>query len=125
GEDWTMTSNLIPLVMKAALNKVPYVKIFGTDYPTPDGTAIRDYIHVVDLAVAHIKAIEYLSLNRQSAAYNLGRGKGSSVREVINMAKRVSGVDFPVELVSRRPGDPATIWADSSKAERELGWKTQ
>lgn len=125
GEDWSVTSNLIPLVMKTALGKAPSVKVFGTDYPTPDGTAIRDYIHVVDLAIAHVKALEYLSLNQQSVAYNLGTGRGSSVQEVIDMAKHVSRVDFPVERVSRRPGDPAAIWANSSKAERELGWKTQ
>jgi len=125
GEDWTITSNLIPLVMKAALNKAPCVKIFGTDYPTRDGTAIRDYIHVVDLAVAHVDALEHLFLTRQSTAYNLGTGNGSSVQEVIDMTKRVSGVDFPVELAPRRPGDPAAIWADSSKAEQELGWKAQ
>ncbi len=125
GEDWTITSNLIPLVMKAALNKAPCVKIFGTDYPTHDGTAIRDYIHVVDLAVAHVEALEHLILTRQSTAYNLGTGNGSSVQEVIDMTKRVSGVDFPVELAPRRQGDPAAIWADSSKAEQELGWKAQ
>ncbi len=125
GEDWTVTSNLIPLVMKAALGVVPSVKIFGTDYPTPDGTAIRDYIHVVDLAVAHVEALEHLMRTQQSTAYNLGTGKGRSVREVIEMAKRISEVDFRVDLAPRRVGDPAAIWADSSKAERELGWKTQ
>jgi UDP-glucose-4-epimerase GalE len=125
GEDWTVTSNLIPLVMKAALGVVPSVKLFGTDYPTPDGTAIRDYIHVVDLAVAHVDALEHLMRTSQSTAYNLGTGKGRSVQEVIDLTKRVSGVDFRVELAPRRPGDPAAIWADSSKAERELGWKTR
>ena len=125
GEDWTVTSNLIPLVMKAALGVVPAVKLFGTDYPTPDGTAIRDYIHVVDLAVAHVEALEHLMRTQQSTAYNLGTGNGRSVREVIELAKRVSGVDFRVDLAPRRPGDPAAIWADKSKAERELGWKTR
>lgn len=125
GEDWTVTSNLIPLVMKAALGVVPSVKIFGTDYPTPDGTAIRDYIHVVDLAVAHVEALEHLMRTQQSTAYNLGTGKGRSVREVIELAKRISEVDFHVDLAPRRPGDPAAIWADSSKAGRELGWKAQ
>lgn len=125
GEDWTMTSNLIPLVIKAALGKAPCVKILGTDYQTHDGTAIRDYIHVVDLAVAHVEALEHLTLTQESTAYNLGTGKGSSVQEVVDMAKRISKVDFPVELHPRRPGDPAAIWADSTKAERELGWKAQ
>lgn len=123
GEDWTVTSNLIPLVMKAALGVVPSVKLFGTDYPTPDGTAIRDYIHVVDLAVAHVEALERLQRTSQSTAYNLGTGKGRSVREVIELTKRISGVDFRVEFAPRRPGDPAAIWADSSKAERELEWR--
>jgi len=124
GEDWTVTSNLIPLVMKAALGVVPSVKVFGTDYPTPDGTAIRDYIHVVDLAVAHVEALEHVMRTRQSTAYNLRTGEGRSVRKVIELAKRISGVDFRVDAAPRRPGDPSAIWADSSKAERELGWKT-
>ena len=123
GEDWTVTGNLIPLVMKAALGKVPSAKIFGTDYPTPDGTAIRDYIHVVDLAVAHVKALEYITQTHKSTAYNLGTGVGSSVKEVIDLTKRISGVDFKVELLPRRPGDPVSIYADSHKAQAELGWK--
>ena len=125
GEDWSVTTNLIPLVMKAAVGKAPCVKIFGTDYPTRDGTAVRDYIHVVDLARAHVQALENLIRTQRSTAYNLGTGKGSTVREVIETSKRVSGVDFPVELAPRRPGDPAAIWADSSKAERELGWRAR
>jgi UDP-glucose 4-epimerase len=125
GENWNTTQNLIPLVMKAACGQAPSARIFGTDYPTPDGTAIRDYIHVVDLAVAHVKALEHVMHTNQSTAYNLGTGIGSSVQEVIDTARCVSGVDFPVERVGRRPGDPAAIWADSSKAERELDWKAQ
>lgn len=125
GEDWSVTANLIPLVMKAAVGKTSSVKVFGTDYPTRDGTAIRDYIHVVDLAVAHVKALEHLMQTNQSTAYNLGTGVGSTVQEVVDTAKRVSGVDFNVEYVGRRPGDPVAIWADSSKAERELNWKAQ
>ncbi len=125
GEDWTVTGNLIPLVMKAALDKVPSAKIFGTDYPTPDGTAIRDYIHVVDLAVAHVKALEYVVRTGKSTAYNLGTGVGSSVKEVIDLTKKISGVDFKVELLPRRPGDPVSIYADSRKARAELDWKTQ
>lgn len=125
GEDWNVTMNLIPLVMKAALGKVPSVKVFGIDYPTRDGTAIRDYIHVVDLAIAHVEALEYLLRTQSSTVYNLGTGYGSTVQEVITVTKNISGVDFPVELAPRRPGDPAAIWADSSKAERELGWKAK
>lgn len=125
GEDWSTTLNLVPLVMKAALGKTSEVKIFGTDYPTPDGTAIRDYIHVVDLAVAHVLALEYLLKEQQTSVFNLGTGKGSSVREVIAATKAVSELDFKVEETERRPGDPAAIWADSSKAQAELGWKPQ
>jgi UDP-glucose-4-epimerase GalE len=125
GEDWTRTYNLIPIVMKAALGKAPSITVFGTDYPTPDGTAIRDYIHVVDLAVAHIKALEQIISTNQSTAYNLGTGVGHSVQEVITATKEISGVDFAVEYGPRRPGDPAAVWADCSKAERELGWKAQ
>ena len=125
GEDWNHTHNLIPLVMKAALGRAPSVTVFGTDYPTPDGTAIRDYIHVIDLAIAHIEALKHLMSTNQSTAYNLGTGKGHSVQEVVTATKRISGVDFPVEYGPRRPGDPTAIWADCSKAERELGWKAQ
>ncbi|HLI72109.1 MAG TPA: UDP-glucose 4-epimerase GalE [Ktedonobacteraceae bacterium] len=125
GENWDHTHNLIPLVMKAALGVAPSIGVFGTDYPTRDGTAIRDYIHVVDLATAHVKALEQLTREDRSTAYNLGTGTGYSVQEVVTAAKRVSGVDFKVEYQPRRPGDPAAIWADCSKAERELGWKAQ
>ncbi len=111
--------------MKAALGKAPSVKVFGTDYPTRDGTAVRDYIHVVDPTIAHVEALEYLLGTQRSTVYNLGTGYGSTVQEVITTAKNISGVDFPVELAPRRPGDPAAIWADSSKAERELGWKAK
>ncbi len=125
GEDWTITLNLIPLIMKAALGQAPSIKIFGTDYPTPDGTCIRDYVHVVDLAQAHVQALDFLVSHNRSAAFNLGTGQGSSIREVVETTRRVSGSNFKVEEVERRPGDPAAIWADSSKAERELGWKAQ
>ncbi len=125
GEDWTRTLNLVPLVMKAAEGRAPSVTVFGTDYPTPDGTAIRDYIHVVDLAIAHVKAVESLLKTRKSTAYNLGTGQGHSVKEVIDATKRISGVNFSVEYGPRRPGDPIAIYADRSKAERELGWKTE
>ncbi len=125
GEDWSVTLNLVPLVMKAALGIAPSVKVFGTDYPTADGTCIRDYIHVIDLATAHVRALEYLEQFNQSNQFNLGTGQGSSVRQVIDTTKRISGQDFVVEKIARRPGDPIAIWADSSKAERELNWKAK
>jgi UDP-glucose 4-epimerase len=125
GEDWRFSQNLIPVVMKAAVGCTPSITVFGTDYPTPDGTCIRDYIHVVDLAAAHVKALEYITQTDRSAAYNLGTGKGNSVQEVIDAAKRISGRDFKVEYGPRRPGDPTAIYADCRKAERELGWKAQ
>lgn len=125
GEDWDRTHNLIPLVMKAATGRNKSITVFGTDYPTPDGTAIRDYIHVVDLAVAHVKAVEQLLTEKRSTAYNLGVGTGYSVNEVITAAKRISGVDFKVEYGPRRAGDPAAIYADCRKSEQELGWKAQ
>src|SRR5262249_42879422 len=122
---WKYTQNLIPLVMKAAVGRTPSITVFGTDYSTSDGTCIRDYIHVVDLAVAHVKALEYIVRTDSSTAYNLGTGKGNSVQEGIDDAKRISGRDFKVEYGPRRPGDPAAIYADCSKAERDLGWKAQ
>ncbi len=125
GEDWTVTLNLVPLVMKAALGKTPLVKVFGTDYPTPDGTAIRDYIHVIDLADAHIKALEYLRAKDESNIFNLGTGHGSSVQQVIDTTKRVSGVDVPVEYAARRPGDPVAIYSDNTKVREVLGWLPQ
>lgn len=123
GEDPKVTLNLIPHVMKAALGQSPAVKVFGTDYPTRDGTAIRDYVHVLDLADAHLKALEYLQRHNQSEIFNLGTGSGFSVQEVIDAARRVTGVDIPVEYVGRRPGDPAVTGADRAKAQRLLGWQ--
>jgi UDP-glucose-4-epimerase GalE len=123
GEDWDHTYNLIPLVMKTALGQTDSIKVFGTDYPTRDGSAIRDYIHVVDLARAHVQALTQLLNTGKSNTYNLGSGKGNTVLEVIETAKQVSGVDFKVELLGRRLGDPAAIWADNTKAQRELGWQ--
>lgn len=125
GEDWDNTHNLIPLVMKAAVGRAPSITVFGTDYPTRDGTAIRDYIHVVDLATAHVKALEQIIETNRSTIYNLGTGTGSTVQEVVTLAKRISGRDFHVEYGPRRPGDPAAIWADASKAANELDWKAQ
>jgi UDP-glucose 4-epimerase len=123
GEDWTYTLNLVPLVMKAALGKIPEVSVFGTDYATPDGTAIRDYVHVEDLADAHLRALEYLEEGGKTTAVNLGTGTGSSVREVIDAARQASGVDIPVRDTDRRPGDPVAIYGDNRKAADVLGWR--
>jgi len=125
GEDWKVTLNLVPLVLKAAIGQAPKVQVFGTDYPTPDGSCIRDYIHVIDLAVAHVLSLEHVQQTNKTTAYNLGTGTGSSVKEVINTAKRITGVDFLAEEIARRAGDPVAIWADTSLAEKELGWKAQ
>jgi UDP-glucose 4-epimerase len=125
GEDWTFASNLIPLVMKAALGRSQGLKVFGTDYPTPDGTAIRDYIHVVDLANAHVMALDFLQAHGQAHVFNLGTGRGASVHEVIATALRITGAAIPVEYVGRRPGDPAAINADTLKAREVLGWQPQ
>ncbi len=122
GEDPSRVQNLVPLVMKAATGRAPAIKVFGTDYPTQDGTAIRDYIHVLDLADGHLKALDYLRAEARSDVFNLGTGKGSTVKEVIETAKRISGVAIPTELVGRRAGDPVAVWADNSKARRVLGW---
>jgi UDP-glucose 4-epimerase len=123
GEDWSAATNLIPLVMKAALGATPAIRVFGTDYPTPDGTAIRDYVHVADLAEAHVRALECLAAGERSFVVNLGTGHGASVAEVIAATARVSGRDVPVEYAPRRPGDMPAIWADSSQAAAILGWR--
>jgi UDP-glucose-4-epimerase GalE len=123
GEDWRQSLNLIPLVMKATLGKRPPVQVFGNDYPTPDGTCLRDYVHVDDLSRAHIAAFEKLATPGAAHFYNLGTGKPSSVREIINAVERVSGKKVPVKEGPRRAGDPPSLYADSTKAQRELGWK--
>ena len=122
GEDHTPETHLIPLALDAAAGRRPSLTVFGSDYDTPDGTCIRDYIHVTDLAAAHICALEALKGDRPSAAYNLGNGLGASVQEVIDTAQRVTGLPIPVVRGERRPGDPATLITDSSKAQQELGW---
>ncbi len=121
GEDHRPESHLIPLIVQAAMGKRPDIKIFGTDYETPDGTCIRDYIHVDDLCRAHLLALGKLD-ERPEQVYNLGNGQGYSVREVIETVKRVSGRDFNVVETERRPGDPAVLTSDATKARRELGW---
>ena len=115
--------HLIPIVLEAALGKRPYVEIYGTDYETPDGTGIRDYIHVSDLASAHVLALQYLERGGKSDVFNLGIGRGYSVREVVEICRRVTGREIPVREAPRRPGDPAVLVADPSKAMRELGWR--
>jgi UDP-glucose 4-epimerase len=123
GEDWNLSNNLIPLALKAALGLSPAFSIMGTDYPTRDGTCIRDFIHVSDLAEAHISALEKLKRDGESGIYNLGTGQGTTVREVVEMVRRVTGKNFPVRELPGRPGDPIAIWADSSKAQRDFGWQ--
>jgi UDP-glucose-4-epimerase GalE len=125
GEDWTVTLNLVPLVMKALLGRSPELKVFGTDYPTLDGTAIRDYIHVDDLADAHLRALGYLSDGGNSNVFNLGTGSGSTVRQVIAAAEKASGRAVPVADAPRRAGDPVALYSDSTKAEAVLGWSAR
>ncbi|MFN2542030.1 MAG: UDP-glucose 4-epimerase GalE [Chthoniobacterales bacterium] len=121
GEDHRVETHLIPNVLKAALGERPHVEIFGTDYDTPDGTCIRDYIHIVDLARAHILALT----TSQSACYNLGTGGGSSVREVIDCCRKITGRKIEALEKARRPGDPSRLIASSDKIKSELGWQPQ
>ena len=121
GEDHNPETHLIPLVLSVALGKRDRVTIFGDDYPTRDGTCVRDYIHVMDLAQAHILALR--ALDRGSRVYNLGNGRGFTVKEVIETAREVTGHPIPAEVGPRRPGDPATLIASSEKIRRELGWE--
>ena len=123
GEDHNPESHLIPLVLKTAQGIHSSVSIFGTDYDTPDGTCIRDYIHVCDLARAHVLALEHLYNGGSSKVYNLGSEHGFSVREIIDTAKKVTGKDFFVDEVARRPGDPAVLLASSAKIREELKWE--
>jgi len=124
GEDHEPESHIIPLVLDVALGRRAGIKIFGQDYPTPDGTCVRDYIHVLDLARAHLLAFEALK-ERDRLIYNLGNGVGFSVREVIESARRVTGHPIPVVEEPRRPGDPAVLIASSEKIGNELGWKPE
>ena len=121
GEDHDPETHLIPVVLEAALGKRPQVEVFGTDYPTPDGTCVRDYIHVEDLAEAHLLALEKLTPG-EGLKYNVGVGKGFSVREVIRTAEEVTGRSVPVKKGPRRPGDPPELVAAADKIRRELGW---
>ncbi len=121
GEDHDPETHLIPIAIQAAMGKRPHIEIFGTDYPTPDGTCIRDYVHVDDLATAHILALEKIAPGSQ-LAFNVGIGKGSSVREVIATVEAVSGKKVPVKPAPRRPGDPAELVANADRIRSELGW---
>jgi UDP-glucose 4-epimerase len=123
GELHQPESHLIPLILDVALGKRDDIKIFGTDYPTPDGTCIRDYIHVMDLADAHIKALEYLRKGGVSDVFNLGNGKGFSVREVIDTAVKVTGKKIKATVTGRRPGDPPVLVGSALKAREVLDWQ--
>jgi UDP-glucose 4-epimerase len=125
GEDHAPEEHLIPLIMHAAQGRRPEIKIFGTDYDTPDGTCIRDYIHILDLASAHLLAVRHLRDGGESKRYNLGNGLGYSVREVIQMVEKVVGRPVPQSEAPRRPGDPARLIASSELITRELGWKSE
>jgi len=125
GENHDPEEHLIPIVLDVVLGRRETVTIFGTDYDTPDGTCVRDYVHVSDLANAHVLALDALTAGGKSTAYNLGIGNGYSVREVIDSCRRATGRDIAVEEGSRRPGDPAVLVADPTRAMRELGWKPQ
>ena len=122
GEDHHPETHLIPLILQVPLKKRDHITIFGTDYPTPDGTCIRDYIHVLDLAGAHICALNYLRGGGASDAFNLGSGQGFSVKEIIDAAEKVTGQKIKTELGARRPGDPARLIASGEKARKILNW---
>ena len=124
GEDHRPESHLIPLTIQTAMGKRSELAIFGTDYPTPDGTCVRDYIHVEDLCRAHLLALNKLD-SASELVYNLGNNKGYSVREVIETVKKVSGKDFEVTVGPRRPGDAPVLTADATRARAELGWKPE
>jgi UDP-glucose 4-epimerase len=118
-------NNLLPFVAQVAVGKLPKLRVFGNDYPTKDGTGVRDYIHVMDLARGHLSALAWLEKNRRSLAVNLGAGRGYSVLEVIKAFERASGRKVPYEIVARRPGDTGSVYADASLAASALQWKTR
>lgn len=125
GEIHKREARLIPAALEAITGERPELQIFGDDYPTPDGTCIRDYIHVNDLAEAHVLSLEYLLNGGETTAFNLGTGNGSSVREVLNTIRQVTGHDVPIRIAPRRPGDPPALVADPSRTHRALKWKAQ
>uniref|UniRef100_UPI0025F28CC2 GDP-mannose 4,6-dehydratase n=1 Tax=uncultured Clostridium sp. TaxID=59620 RepID=UPI0025F28CC2 len=126
GEDPNgIPNNLMPYITKVAVGQLEKLRVFGNDYPTHDGTGVRDYIHVVDLADGHVKALKKLETNPGLVTYNLGTGKGYSVLDVVNAFSKACGKEIPYEIVDRRPGDIATCYADPTKANEELGWKAE
>jgi UDP-glucose 4-epimerase len=125
GERHIPETHLIPLVLQAASGRRDNITIFGTDYDTPDGTCIRDYIHINDLCSAHLLGLEHLVAGGDTRAYNMGNGMGYSIKELIDITKEVTGNDFTVLMGERRDGDPARLVADSSLLQKELGWKPE
>lgn len=125
GENHDPETHLIPLAIQTALGQRDELTVFGSDYETPDGTCVRDYVHVTDLAEAHVTALKALVGGARTTAYNLGIGRGHSVQEVVNAVSRIAGRKFPVRNGPRRPGDPARLVADPSKAKAELGWRAR
>ena len=118
-------ANLLPRVMEVAAGMKDMMKVFGTDYDTRDGTCIRDYVHVTDLARAHVMALDYITKNDKSLTVNLGTEKGTTVKEIIDAARRITGKPIPSEDVERRPGDPACLYATSKRAKELLGWEPE
>jgi len=125
GEDHDPETHLIPLVIEVALGQRSHIQVFGDDYDTPDGSCVRDYIHVTDLAQAHIQALNYLRNGGDSTAYNLGNGQGFSVKEIIEATQRVTGKEIKAVITERRPGDPASLVGDSSRIKQALNWQPQ
>jgi UDP-glucose 4-epimerase len=126
GEDPNgIPNNLVPYISRVAVGKYPYLRVFGNDYPTLDGTGIRDYIHVVDLAIGHLRALEKLTSNPGLVTYNLGTGRGYSVLEVVTAFEKACGKSIPYRIIERRPGDIAACFADPTKARQDLGWQAK
>jgi UDP-glucose-4-epimerase GalE len=125
GEDHRDETHLIPLAILAAMGKAPKLRVFGSDYDTPDGSAVRDYVHVCDLAKAHVLALNYLARGGETDAFNIGAGRGISVFEILNEIKALTGKEVPSEVVGRRAGDPAVLVSDTSKARARLGFETE
>lgn len=125
GEDHATETHLIPLACQTALGLRKDISVYGTDYPTPDGTAVRDYIHIEDLCEAHLSALDALANGHKTDNYNVGTGQGQSVMEVLGVVQKVAGIDFPIIKAARRPGDPAELVADATKLKKEFSWKPQ
>lgn len=126
GEDpQGIPNNLMPYIAQVAIGKLSYLNIYGDDYPTPDGTAIRDYIHVMDLVAGHLSALKYIEDKTGNFIWNLGTGQGQSVKKVVHAFENITGISIPYQMASRRDGDIAAFWANASKAQQELGWQAQ